>query len=458
MSTDADIIVVGAGAAGLAAASKLGRSGLSVTILEARNRIGGRMFTQTDLVGHAPIEFGAEFIHGRPPEIWKPLQERNVRIDEVKGDAWCVQDRQLVGCDFFSQVDAILREINDSAPDASFVSFLEHCCKSMKGPRLTEAKKRALDYVTGFNAADPSLVGVHWLVKGMRAEETIEGDRAFRPEHGYASLVDIFREQMAEAHVSIRTGCVVKEIAWKPGYAEVVIHDAEKQEQIVASRVLVTLPLGVLKADAGAAGAVRFSPPLPADKLAALQKVEMGKVIKIVLRFGERFWEKVQPSAENSKTLAEMSFLFSQDEWFPTWWTTVPENLPIITGWAPFRCAEKLSGTSRDYVVEHGLRTLGGVLHLKRQKLETLLEAAYFHDWQTDPFSRGAYSYGKVGSDGAFEALASPLNDTLFFGGEATDTSGHNGTVHGAIASGHRAAREILGSVGDGVMAIASNC
>jgi monoamine oxidase len=72
------------------------------------------------------------------------------------------------------------------------------------------------------------------------------------------------------------------------------------------------------------------------------------------------------------------------------------------------------------------------------------LERAYFHDWQSDPFSRGAYSYGRVGADGAQQVLAAPLEKTLFFAGEATDTSGHNGTVHGAIASGHRAAREIL--------------
>lgn len=152
-----------------------------------------------------------------------------------------------------------------------------------------------------------------------------------------------------------------------------------------------------------------------------------------------------------------MSFLFSHDEWFPTWWTALPAELPIITGWAPFRCAEKLSGRSRDYVVQRSLKTLSSLLHVKPHQLESLLDAAYFHDWQSDPFSRGAYSYGKVGSDGAQEALASPLQGTLFFAGEATDTSGHNGTVHGAIASGQRAAREILHSVRGGAHTITSN-
>ena len=76
-----------------------------------------------------------------------------------------------------------------------------------------------------------------------------------------------------------------------------------------------------------------------------------------------------------------------------------------------------------------------------------MLEDAYFHDWQSDPFSRGAYSYGGVGADDAQRTLGSPVDNILFFAGEATDTSGYNGTVHGAILSGHRAAEEILSSL-----------
>lgn len=187
---------------------------------------------------------------------------------------------------------------------------------------------------------------------------------------------------------------------------------------------------------------MRFDPPLPAKKLAALEKLEMGKVIRIVLRFRERFWENIRP--QKSKALANMSFLLSHDEWFPTWWTSLPTKLPIITGWAPFRRAEKLSVESRESIIERSLKSLSSILQADQRHIEELLEAAYVHNWQTDPFARGAYSYGKVGSDGAHEALAEPLNDTLFFAGEATDIEGNNGTVHGAIASGRRAAREIL--------------
>ena len=98
-------------------------------------------------------------------------------------------------------------------------------------------------------------------------------------------------------------------------------------------------------------------------------------------------------------------------------------------------------------MVKRGVETLARLLGVSIDSVAALLEEAYFHDWQTDPFSMGAYSYGKVQSDGAQEALAAPVENTLFFAGEATDTDGHNGTVHGAIASGRRAAEEILKSI-----------
>lgn len=127
----------------------------------------------------------------------------------------------------------------------------------------------------------------------------------------------------------------------------------------------------------------------------------------------------------------------------------MPEKLPIITAWAPFRCAERLSGKSRCDVIERALQTLGRLLSIPATELAELLDESYFHDWQSDPFSRGAYSYCAVGADGAQNTLARPLENTLFFAGEATDTTGHNGTVHSAIASGVRAAREMIRSLGE---------
>ena len=220
---------------------------------------------------------------------------------------------------------------------------------------------------------------MHWPVKGMRAEEKIGGDRNFRPKSGYQDLIDIFRGQLADADISVRTDTVVEEIKWRQGHAELRVRTPEDSHNLAAPRVLVTLPLAVLQTSPGETGAVRFQPALRAEKIEALKKLEMGKVIRVVLRFRHRFWDEISPEGK-AKTLADMSFLFSEDQWFPTWWTTMPKKLPIITGWAPFRCAERLSGQSHDFVIEHALQTLGCLLHVEVRELERLLEAAYFHD------------------------------------------------------------------------------
>jgi monoamine oxidase len=164
------VIVVGAGVAGLTAASELAERGMSVVVLEARERVGGRIHSISGPKQSA-IELGAEFIHGRPPEILETLQRGNIPITEVDGDNWCVQNGRLRACDFHSDVDDILQHMNDDGADESFDRFLQRCC-----PEASEdAKARALGYVAGFNAADPARVSVHWLARQMKAEERIEG-------------------------------------------------------------------------------------------------------------------------------------------------------------------------------------------------------------------------------------------------------------------------------------------
>src|SRR5882757_4629748 len=236
MQKTADVIVIGAGAAGLAAASEVGASGLSVIILEARDRIGGRIFTQRDPVFQAPIEFGAEFIHGFPPEIWEPLQSQNVRIVEVEGEPWCFQHDRLSRCNFFSQVDKVLDKMDPTSPDESFLDFLKRCCPDAESsPEQREAMERALSYVVGFNAANPSRVGVHWLVESMRAEEKIQGSRAFRTAHGYEDLLDIFRQDLSRAVVVTQTGTIVQSVKWTSGHAEIATHGLSESSSFTAN-------------------------------------------------------------------------------------------------------------------------------------------------------------------------------------------------------------------------------
>lgn len=444
MARDPVVIVIGGGVAGLAAACELGHAGVAVSVVEARERIGGRVFTQRIPGSDVPIELGAEFIHGCPREILDPLERARVELTEVSGQNWCVSDGHLSPCGFWSQVEKVLEGMDGSGPDQSFLAFLDRCCGDPKNQTERNVREHTVAYVSGFNAADPALVGVHWLAQQTRAEERIGGDRSYRARNGYADLLDIFKKQIEANGIRLRTESVVEKVKWRPGNAEVSLHDRAGSSRLEAPRVLITLPLPVLKAGQGEPCAVEFTPSLPKRKLEALDKMEMGKVIRIVLRFRERFWEQIQPLGSGGLNLAEMSFLFSEDEYFPTWWTTMPRQSPVITGWAPFHCAERLSGQSRGFVTNQALKSLSTVLKMSAKDLERLLEGAHFHDWQSDPFSRGAYSYGKVGAVEAEKILSEPLDDTLFFAGEATDTTGNNGTVHGAIASGKRAAKQIL--------------
>jgi monoamine oxidase len=188
-----------------------------------------------------------------------------------------------------------------------------------------------------------------------------------------------------------------------------------------------------------------FVPELPAVKKQALGHLAMGKVARVVMRFDERFWDRVRPPG-SSKTLADASFLFSQDDWFPTWWTMMPLKAPIIIGWCPSAWATRLAGQPKEFVIDKALTELSRITGTLRQELDQRLQSSYWHDWERDPFSQGSYSYVKVGGESAQRDLGSQMENTVFFAGEATDVTGHIGTVHGAIASGKRAAQEILRS------------
>ena len=207
---------------------------------------------------------------------------------------------------------------------------------------------------------------------------------------GYQVFLELLQQRVAKAGVSIRTNAVVRRIAWRPGNVSLDAVCGERAVSLNASRVLVTVPLGVLQANPGEPGAIEFSPSLPEEKLDSIAGMEMGKVLRVVLHFRERFWDRIHPGGSRRKKLDRMSFLFSQDEWFPTWWTAMPDRFPIITGWAPWRSAERLE--SHDLpVVTRALQTLGGLLGVDQSEMERLLEIAYFHcTGKPIPISRGA--------------------------------------------------------------------
>jgi|ERR1051326_2764607 monoamine oxidase len=409
---DVEILIVGAGVAGLAAAGELTAAGHDVTIVEARDRIGGRVYTQHDPDCAAPIELGAEFVHGRPAALFDLIHARRLLAVEVTGGHLCYRGGRLSACDdFFPKVEDLLGKLNTAAKhrDESFEAFLERVDED------EEIKSRASDFVEGFNAAYKDRISVHALARQQEAEESSGGDRMFRMVAGYDGIVTELYRGIAHEHCRLQLNTPVQRIQWRGG--EVRIDDRFRAE-----RAIVTLPLGVLKA-----GSVRFDPK-PAPLGAALEALEMGSARRIVFRFRERFWDQ-------REELATMSFLHGEREQsWPVWWSSAPLQTPLLTAWAG---GPKAATSDPDAA----LKTLAKLLGMKLAEVEEQCEAAYFHDWSSDTWSCGAYSYVRAGGLPAAHRLAEPIEDTLYFAGEHTDLTGNWGTVHGAIDSGRRAAK-----------------
>jgi monoamine oxidase len=416
-----DVLILGAGAAGLTAASELSSAGLRVLLLEARSRAGGRIFT--DHTQQYPVELGAEFIHGRPPEIFDLVKQAKLKVSELEWNALRRSDgRWHDAGQVLSGMDKLFEKMSAKAPDQSFQQFLDSV------DHEPEVKEQAAGFVEGFHAADPRRVSVHSLIASTEAEEDVDGDRQFRFANGYDLLVKAITDQIKWNSCELRLDAEMTEVHWQPG--EVRVKTASGIE-FRASRVLITLPLGVLKA-----GRIRFFPAL-AEKERALQGLEMGPVVRASLCFRDKFWEAIP-------RFHDVGFIFTDDPQFPTWWTSTPLSLPILTGWAAGRYARALSDLTHDQVINRALESLANIFEMEIIRLRGQLQAGFTYDWQHDPFSCGAYSYAVVGSSHAARDLAQPIANTLFFAGEATNFHGHNGTVHGAIATGKRAAKEIL--------------
>jgi len=432
----ADVIIVGAGVAGLAAARLLGEAGLQVLILEARGRIGGRVWTIYSREG-ATVELGAEFIHGVPPNIFNTIHTANLEVCEFTGPKWIQVDGKLQrDQDFFARTNSVLDRIDAGGPDHSFSRFLSEIEDD------DDAKLWGLEFVEGFHGALAERIGVHSLLRSRKAEAELQGERSFRLTRGYGELLRVMKDALPQEHVRIRLNSTVHSVRWAAHNVRVHARTAGEGAEFSCPRLLVTVPLGVLQAPPESLGALTFEPALE-EKKSALLLLFMGQTIRFSLMFSDRWWDHASGRRYHAGDLRDMSFIFSHEEWFPTWWTSAV-SAPILTGWAASRRGERLTGKSGHFMRDRALDSLSSIFEYPRPMLQHMLEGWYVHDWQSDPYSRGSYSYVGVGGEGAQSELAQPLADTLFFAGEATHSGGHHGEVHGAIETGERAAREIL--------------
>jgi monoamine oxidase len=419
------ILVIGAGMAGLTAARQLAEAGRKVLVLEARDRVGGRILTLRD--GGEVLELGAEFIHGRPPELWELIHEAGLETYALDGTNVCHKSGKLKKCDEIGEVFKFLNGLEKwKGTDLSFADYppLEKLSP--------EKRDEVINYVQSFNAADYRRIGVHALAVQQSAEKEIASDEAFRVREGYDRVPEFVANKVREAGGRIELSRTVEKIEWERGNVRVYVRDAGELAQYSAAQAVIALPLGVLQH----LGVV-FD-PVPAALIAANQ-LAMGPARRFTLLFRERWW-----AAHEKVKLPKLSFLFAQDAMPPVWWTAHPWETRTLTGWIGGPRSSAFDQFTREQVGDAACKELAKIFALPVEMLRGQLIGCATHDWQTDPHSCGAYSYVPAGALDAVLKMATPIQRTLYFAGEHTDVTGHWGTVHAAMRSGIRAAKQVL--------------
>jgi monoamine oxidase len=436
-ASSCDVVVIGAGAAGLMAAGELQRAGRSVTLLEARDRVGGRIWTRREPGLAAPVELGAEYIHGHAALTQALLAGVGAAAIESSDLHLTLQGGQPSPREglFASVREAMQASDALAAADMSFDEFLErHLAHALSA----EQRRFARTMAEGFDAADTARASARAIVAEWTGDILGNTPQA-RPQGGYATVLAALAARLQSPALRLRLQATVQSIEWSQRSVAVSGECGGAAFTVHGSQAVVALPLGVLQQSPPAAGAVSFTPALAA-KQAALRGLASGPVVKMQLRFAEPFWESIAGGR-----FRDVSFLHAPDAEIPTFWTQAPLRAPLLVAWAGGPRAQRLAaGATRGDIVRKalaGLQTLFG----EDAAAAMQLEAYYYHDWQQDPLARGAYSYVLVGGGTAREELARPVEDTLFFAGEATDAHGEAGTVTGALTSGVRAAQQVLG-------------
>jgi monoamine oxidase len=427
-----NILVIGAGMAGLTAARALAEAGRSVTVLEASSRIGGRILTIRQ--GSEVVELGAEFIHGKPPELWSLIEEAGLETYELDGPNLSFEEGKLQAETEEKSAEDDRTHILDrlasrTGPDISFAEYLAQ----QQIP--DDQRESAIGYVEGFNAADHRIIGVASLGMQQAAEDAIDGDRIFRLRAGYDRLPQFLAEKVIAAGGRILLNTLVERIEWSNGHVRIEASCAGEPAVYEAGQAVIALPLGVLQQHA-----IEFVPvPNPVYES---RRLRVGHARRFTLLFHEKFWATQTDGLRG--TTSDFSFLFSFQSMPPVWWTPLPVPSNTITGWIGGPRSESLANLTVDQLGELACKTLGPIFSLSPEQVRRQLISCFTRDWQRDGLFYGAYSYVPAGALDACSKMTIPVGDTLFFAGEHTDTTGHWGTVHAAMRSGLRAAGQIL--------------
>jgi len=431
----ADVVVIGAGAAGLAAARVLAQGSLDVVVVEARDRVGGRIFSVPSTDGSPPAELGAEFIHGPAEETRALLAQSGGVALETDGESWSgAGGRALVKSEYdFGSAGALLAGARDLPEDRSVARYL---ARFAGDDVKRETIETARVFAEGFDAADPEIASA-WSI----ADEILSGVdfSSAWPSAGYPPILAALTAQCLDAGVRLHLSTPVRAVRWQRGGVEVETTDAGGTPGIVCARAaILAVPVGVLRD-----GDIAFAPDLPSRTREALAFLEMGHVVKVIMRFATPFWETIGDGRYRGA-----GFFRAGSGPFSAFWTQAPvHHSDLVVAWVGGPGAIRLHDASPAERIDLALAQFGAMLGDEAAARAAFAGGAT-HDWMRDPFARGAYSYVLTGGTDARRTLAEPLEGTVFIAGEATSTDGQGGTVNGAIRTGERAAREALRAFG----------
>lgn len=423
-----DVLVIGAGFAGLMAARELTRTGLTVRVLEARTRVGGRVHSRAVPGVTPPIEYGAEFMEGPGTLSWALLREAGAALVEADGDNWAAESGHLEQREAFrSGVDELLPHLPRGGPDRPLGEVLREIAP---GDTWAGAREGVRRYVEGFNLSPVEHVSLHWF---LEVEEGAPGGGAAGQYHTLGGNDAVAHHLAAELGGAVTLGAPVTALRWGPGEVTAVTPHGEFQ----ARAAVLTVPIGVWQARGGE-GAFTLDPDVP-ELRGAAGRLAMGSVLKAVLHFQDRFWEDLRAGED---ALARLKFL-QTDQAVPSFWTRMPAHTPLLVAWAGGPAAAELLQLPEAEQRRAVLDSLAAALGLPAEEVGAQLAGYHLHDWDADSYARGGYSYVPAGALDAREVLCTPVQHTLFVAGEATAGDGHTATMEGALRSGVRAAAQV---------------